>query len=149
MKKKCLINRKNGRKHTIILKLRRIDMADNILNGDRNTLQKIYEEVKDLSQSEIRERELTAAEDSTENVLEEREKAIAKEAADTIKKRREEIISTFDIEEDKLNAIAKKTNARKPKHPNPLVSSGFSFITCLVIIFFIISSVISLIFILL
>ena len=122
MKRKCLINRKNGRKHTIILKLRRIDMADNILNGGRNTLKKIYEEVKDLSQSEIRERELTAAEDSTENTLEEREKAIAKEAADTIKKRREEIISTFDIEEDKLNAIAKKTNQKKEKYRDGKVS---------------------------
>lgn len=97
-------------------------MASNILNEGRDTLQKIYEEIKDLDQNEIRERELTAAQDNTEKALENKEKAIAKEIADTIKKRREEIIKTFDIEEDKLNGIAKKTSQKREKYRDGKVS---------------------------
>ena len=87
-------------------------MANNILNEGKETLKKIYEEVKDLGQNELREKELMAAEDNTEKALADKEKAVAKEIADTIKKRREEIIKTFDLEEDKLTGIAKKKIGR-------------------------------------
>lgn len=97
-------------------------MANNILNEGSEKLLKIYEEVKDLSQSELRERELVAAENNTEKALAEKEKAVAKEITDTIKSRREEIIKTFDREEDKLNGIAKKTSQKKEKYRNGKVS---------------------------
>lgn len=101
-------------------------MANNVLNEGRATLQKIYEEVKDLDQSELREKELTAAEDNTEKALAEKEKMVAKEIADTIKKRREEIIKTFDEEEDKLNGIAKKTSQKRERYRDGKVSERIS-----------------------
>ena len=64
-------------------------MANNILNEGRDTLLKIFDEVKDLNQNELREKELVAAEDSTERALADKEKAIAREIADTTKKRRD------------------------------------------------------------
>lgn len=97
-------------------------MANNILNEGRDTLRKIYEEVKELGQTELREKELVAAEDNTEKALEEKEKAVVKEITDTIKKRREEIVKTFDVEEDKLNAIAKKTSQKREKYRDGKVS---------------------------
>ena len=97
-------------------------MANNILTEGRDTLRKIYEEVKELGQTEFREKELVAAEDNTEKALEEKEKSVAKEIADTIKKRREEIVKTFDMEEDKLNAIAKKTSQKREKYRDGKVS---------------------------
>lgn len=97
-------------------------MANNILNEGRDTLRKIYEEVKELEQTELREKELVAAEDNTEKALEEKEKAVTKEIVDTIKKRREEIIKTFDVEEDKLNAIAKKTSQKRERYRDGKVS---------------------------
>ena len=54
-------------------------MANNILNEGKETLKKIYEEVKDLGQNELREKELMAAEDNTEKALADKEKAVAKE----------------------------------------------------------------------
>ena len=63
-------------------------MANNILNEGRETLRKIYKEVTELGQNELREKELMAAEDSTEKALAEKEKTVAKEITDTIKKRR-------------------------------------------------------------
>lgn len=97
-------------------------MANNILNEGKETLKKIYDEVKDLGQNELREKELMAAEDNTEKALSDKEKAVAKEINDTIKKRREEIIKTFDIEEDKLTGIAKKTNQKREKYRDGKVS---------------------------
>jgi len=61
-------------------------MANNILNEGKETLKKIYEEVKDLGQNELREKELMAAEDNTEKALADKEKAVAKEIADNVKK---------------------------------------------------------------
>jgi len=48
-------------------------MANNILTEGRDTLRKIYEEVKELGQTEFREKELVAAEDNTEKALEEKQ----------------------------------------------------------------------------
>ena len=97
-------------------------MANNILNEGRETLRKNYKEVTELGQNELREKELMAAEDSTEKALAEKEKTVAKEITDTIKKRREEIIKTFNLEEDKLNNIAKKTNQKREKYRDGKVS---------------------------
>lgn len=97
-------------------------MANNILNEGRDTLRKIYEEVKELSQSELREKELIAAEDNTEKALLEKEKSVAKEITDTIRKRRDEIINTFDAEEDKLNGISKKISQKREKYRDGKVS---------------------------
>lgn len=105
---------------------RRTGMANNILNEGKETLKKIYEEVKDLGQNELREKELMAAEDNTEKALADKEKAVAKEIADTIKKRREEIIKTFDLEEDKLTGIAKKTSQKREKYRDGKVSERIS-----------------------
>lgn len=97
-------------------------MANNILNEGKETLRKIYKEVTELGQNELREKELMAAEDSTEKALAEKEKTVAKEITDTIKKRREEIIKTFNLEEDKLNNIAKKTSQKREKYRDGKVS---------------------------
>ena len=97
-------------------------MANNILNEGREVLLKIYEEVKELGQSELREKELTEAEDNAEKILAEKEKSVAKEIMDITKKRREEIAQTFDAEEDKLNEIAKKTSQKREKYRDVKVS---------------------------
>ena len=97
-------------------------MANNILNEGREVLLKIYEEVKELGQSELREKELTEAEDNAEKILAEKEKSVAKEIVDITKKRREEIAQTFDAEEDKLNEIAKKTSQKREKYRDVKVS---------------------------
>ena len=97
-------------------------MANNILNEGRETLQKIYEEVKNLNESEVKEKELIKAEDDHEKMLSDKEKAVTKEIGDTIKARREEIVKTFDIEEDKLNGIAKKTNQKRERYRDGKVS---------------------------
>ena len=101
-------------------------MANNILNEGRDTLLKIFDEVKDLNQNELREKELVAAEDSTERALADKEKVIAREIADTTKKRRDEIIKTFDIEEDKLNSLLKRTNQKREKYRDGKVSERIS-----------------------
>ena len=101
-------------------------MANNILNEGRDTLLKIFDEVKDLNQNELREKELVAAEDSTERALADKEKAIAREIADTTKKRRDEIIKTFDTEEDKLNSLLKRTSQKREKYRDGKVSERIS-----------------------
>ena len=97
-------------------------MANNILNEGREILQKIYDEVISLNEKEIKEKELVKSEDDYEKMLSDKEKAVAKEIADTTKARREEIVKTFDVEEDKLNGIAKKTNQKRERYRDGKVS---------------------------
>lgn len=97
-------------------------MANNILNEGKEVLQKIYDEVINLKESEIKEKELAKSEDDYEKLLSDKEKSVAKEIADTTKTRREEIAKTFDVEEDKLNEIAKKTNQKRERYRDGKVS---------------------------
>ncbi len=101
-------------------------MAVNILGEGRETLQRIYDEVKDLENSRSREAELSVFEDETEKLLQDKEKAVAKEIAEVTKKRREEIAATFDSEESKLNSLVKKVSGKREKYRSSKVSERIS-----------------------
>lgn len=94
----------------------------NLLNEKRDTLLKIYDEVRELEEKKEKEKEISEFQDKTEKALIAKERYVANEIAETVKEKRNGIIKTFDEEDDKLNKLLKKVAQKKDRYREGKVS---------------------------